>query len=67
MQVRLIPYSEVFVSVTLSTDEAAALLDGLEVAGQGMPTEVRKVTEALRLEIESALRRAAAIVAKKEG
>lgn len=67
MQVRLIPYSEVFVSVTLNTDEATALMDGLEVASNGMPQEVQKVVGTLRAELEAALRRAASIILKKEG
>lgn len=66
MQVRLIPYSDVFVSMTLSLDEATALLDGLEVASKHMPDSVRAVNDKLWQELEAALGRAAVIQQKRD-
>lgn len=66
MQARLVPYSEVFISVTLSLDEAAAVMDGLEVIAEHMPDEVRTVTEALRQSLETLLPRAVELQRKKE-
>lgn len=67
MIVRIVPYTEVFISATLSIDEAAALLDGLEVVAKYMPKDVLAVTEALRSQLEPVLQRAAGLQAKKEG
>lgn len=50
MRVRLIPYSEVFVSITLTLDEAVELADALHIA---------KTAPALTSELEAALGRAA--------
>jgi len=67
MNVRLTVYSEIFVNITLTLDEAAALMDAAEVARDVMPTEVVLVTDKFRTELDVALRRAMELQRKKEG
>jgi len=67
MNVRLTVYSEIFVNVTLTLDEATALMDAAEVARDMMPTEVALVTDKFRAELDTALRRAIELQRRKEG
>jgi hypothetical protein len=66
MHVRLTVYSEIFINITLTLDEAAAIMDAAEVAHDAMPTEVVLVTDKLRNELDAALRRAMELQRKKE-
>lgn len=61
---RIIPYSEVFVSVTLTLDEAAALSDMVSSLKHKDPS-VKKVAAALGAVLEENLERAAAYKARK--
>lgn len=67
MNVRLTVYSEIFVNITLTLDEAAALMDAAEVARDMMAAEVASVTDKFRIELDTALRRAIELQRKKEG
>lgn len=59
MIVRLIPYSQIFVSATLTLDEAAALADALSSAVRMQhDLEVKAVAERLVRELEDAMARA---------
>jgi hypothetical protein len=57
MIVRLVPYAEISVSVTMSLDEATALTDVLELL-RGQGSEVQKVATDLRNELNQAMERA---------
>lgn len=61
---RIIPYSEVFVSVTLSLDEAAALNDMVSSLKHKDPA-VQKVASELGVVLEENLERAAAYKARR--
>lgn len=64
---RIIPYSEVFISVTLTLDEAAAISDYLEIArapGRAMKDMVKPVLE-LQETLAENLDRAAAYKARR--
>lgn len=61
---RIIPYSEVFVSLTLSLDEAAALNDMANSLKHKDPA-VQKVASELGAVLEENLERAAAYKARK--
>lgn len=56
MIVRLIPYAEISISVTMSLDEAAALTDALSLLQAKGPVAV--AAEELRTELERAMKRA---------
>lgn len=62
MIVRLIPYSEIFVSVTMDLDEAVAVADVL--ATLRTKGKLQHQADELRTELEAALERAATL--KKE-
>lgn len=64
---RIVPYSEVFISVTLSLDEAAALSDYLEIAaapGGAMKDLVQPVLD-LQETLTENLKRAEAYKARR--
>ena len=67
MHVRLIPYSEIFVSVTLSLDEAVTLSDSLSVVAKEMPSDVQCLLKTLHEEIEAAMVRAHTMLEKRDG
>ncbi len=62
---RLIPYSEVFVGLTLTLDEAAALNDLVNLLKHKDPA-VQRVATALGGVLEENLERAAAYLARKQ-
>lgn len=66
MHIRLTVYQDIFVNVTLTLDEATALLDVAETAHESTAPEVAAVAEKLRAGLESALGRALEIQRKKE-
>lgn len=67
MNVRLTVYSDIFVNVTLTLDEATALMDAAEVARSVMPPDVVAVADKFQAELEIALKRAQELQRKKEG
>ncbi len=67
MHVRLIPYSDIFVSATMSMDEATMLVDSLEVAAEVMPKDVRYFVTTLRKELEAAMTRAQSLQEQRNG
>lgn len=67
MIVRLTVYSDVFVNVTLTLDEAALLEDGLAAVQKEMPGDVAAVAAKLQEAISASLTRAMEIQRKKEG
>ncbi len=66
MNVRLTVYQDIFVNVTLTLDEATALMDAAEASRSVMPPDVVKVADKFRAELETALKRALEIQRKKE-
>lgn len=66
MNVRLTVYQDVFVNVTLTLDEATALMDMAEVSRDLMAAEVVLIADKFRVELETALARALEIQRKKE-
>ena len=65
MIVRLVPYSEVFVTVTMSLDEAALLSDTLAVASEKTEGEMSSATKQLRTELEASMQRASELQEKR--
>jgi hypothetical protein len=62
---RIIPYSEVFVSVTLTLDEAAALSDMVSSLKAHQDANVQKAATDLLTLLEENLERAAAYKARR--
>jgi hypothetical protein len=67
MNVRLTVYQDIFVNVTLTLDEASALMDAAEVARELMAPDVADVADKLREALDTALSRALEIQRKKDG
>jgi hypothetical protein len=66
MNVRLTVYQDIFVNVTLTLDEATALMDAAEAFRSVMPSDVVVVADKFQAELEIALKRAQEIQRKKE-
>lgn len=64
MMVRLIPYAQVFVSVTMDLDEAAAIADALALL-RGQKGDVSKSADLLCKELEAAFERVPDLQAKR--
>ncbi len=62
---RIIPYSQVFISVTLTLDEAAALNDLIGNLKPHKDLGIQKTVADLRSTLEENLERAAAYTAKR--
>ncbi len=62
---RIIPYSEVFVSLTLDLDEAVALADLVSSLKTHKDASVQKVATELLATLEESLERAASYKARK--
>lgn len=62
---RIIPYSEVFVSLTLNLDEAAALTDLVSSLKTHKDASVQRVATELLATLEESLDKAAAYKARK--
>lgn len=62
---RIIPYSEVFVSLTLNLDEAAALTDLVSSLKAHKDASVQRVAAELLATLEESLDKAAAYKARK--
>lgn len=62
---RIVPYSEVFISVTLSLDEAAAIADVLGSLRAQKEAALQKPVEDLQKVLEYNLDRASAHIARK--
>jgi len=65
MIIRLTCYTDIFVNVTLTLDEATALIDAAEVSRSLLAPEVVLITDKFRNELEVVLGRALEIQRKK--
>jgi len=66
MNIRLTVYTDIFVNVTLTLDEATALIDAAEVSRSLLAPEVVLIADKFRDELEAALSRAVEIQRKKD-
>lgn len=65
MMIRLVPYDQVFLSVTLTLDEAAAVTDALSLVRAQKNNQVGATADALRAGLENAMERAIELKARK--
>lgn len=58
MQARLVRYSEFFVSVNMTLDEASALVDAMDLAQAGIPADLAVIVTQFKQQLEQRLARA---------